>query len=93
MSSVLICLYVLSEDGIPRLQLRHWLALAGTGERRRTGCLRAGAGWGDPWEAAIVGAGVGLTSISGTWRVIAPASGLVAVVGLSTWMMGLRIVG
>ena len=26
MSGVLICLYFFLEDGVPRLQLRHWLA-------------------------------------------------------------------
>ena len=41
MSGVLICLYFFLEDGVPRLQLRHWLA------RTNVAVLvaRAGVGW------------------------------------------------
>jgi hypothetical protein len=91
MASVLICLYAFFEDGIPQLQVRHWLARANVAVLVACGLALAGA---TPWQAAIVGVVAGLTCIiKGSWRVIAPASGLVAVLGLSTWMMGLHIVG
>jgi hypothetical protein len=91
MSGVLICLYFFLEDGIPRLQLRPWLARMNVAVLVACGLALAGA---TPWQTVIVGVGAGSTCIiSGTWRVIAPASGLIAVIGLSTWMMGLRIVG
>jgi hypothetical protein len=91
MSGVLVCLYFFLEDGIPRLQVRHWLARTNVAVLVACGLALAGA---TPWQTVIVGVGAGLTCIiSGTWRVIAPASGLIAVIGLSSWMMGLRIVG
>jgi hypothetical protein len=91
MSGVLICLYFFLEDGIPRLQLRHWLARTNVAVLVACGLALGGA---TPWQTLVVGVGAGLTCIiRGTWRVIAPASGLIAVIGLSTWMMGLRIVG
>jgi Ni,Fe-hydrogenase I cytochrome b subunit len=91
MSGILICLHCLLEAGMPKLQLRHWLTRANVAVLVACGLALAGA---TPWQAAIVGISAGLICIiSGTWRVIAPASGLVAVLGLSTWMMGFHLIG
>jgi hypothetical protein len=91
MSGLLICLHFLLEDGMPKLQLRHWLARANVAVLVACGLALAGA---TPWQAAIVGISASLICIiSGTWRVMAAASFMVAVFGLITWMLGLRIVG
>lgn len=91
MSGFFVCLYALLEDGMPEIQVRHWLARANVAVLVACGLALAGA---TPWQAAIVGISAGLICIiGGTWRMIAPASFMVAVFGLSIWMMGLRVIG